>query len=95
MADNALRNHVIQLVQVNDKDQCELLCYLEQMCLSFNFGSGNCELSNSDHYQHPADLVSRIGFSYHPTAVSVLTCIHKCLTWCKSNFTNSLIKLAG
>ncbi|CAH3032918.1 unnamed protein product [Pocillopora meandrina] len=69
MADNALRNHVIQLVQVNDKDQCELLCYLEQMCLSFNFGSGNCELSNSDHYQHPADLVSRIGFSYHPTAI--------------------------
>ena len=76
MADNALRNHVIQLVQVNDKDQCELLCYLEQMCLSFNFGSGDCELSNSDHYQHPEDLVYRIGFSYHPTAVSVLTCIH-------------------
>nr|XP_058961571.1 low-density lipoprotein receptor-related protein 2-like [Pocillopora verrucosa] len=69
MADNALRNHVIQLVQVNDKDQCELLCYLEQMCLSFNFGSGNCELSNSDHYQHPEDLASRIGFSYHPTAI--------------------------
>lgn len=66
---------MIQSVLVGDNDQCELHCYVEQSCLSFNLGPGSgdkltCELSNSDHYQHPGDLVSKRGFSYHPTAVS-------------------------
>ncbi|XP_068682535.1 sushi, von Willebrand factor type A, EGF and pentraxin domain-containing protein 1-like isoform X2 [Montipora foliosa] len=57
---------------MDDNDFCQMKCYLEQTCLSYNLGtmgSGDkfvCELSVSDHYQHPEDLVFKKGFSYHP-----------------------------
>ena len=69
----------MQNTSVDNNGQCEINCYVEKLCFSFNLGmpeSGDkliCELSDSDHYQHPGDLVSKKGFSYHPTAVSVIT----------------------
>ncbi|XP_078345658.1 uncharacterized protein LOC144631143 [Oculina patagonica] len=74
LADSSLEHHVLQSTSVDNNDQCELKCYLENSCLSYNLGmlhSGEkllCELSDSDHNQHPGDLVSKNGFSYHPTA---------------------------
>lgn len=73
-----LEHHVIQSTVVHSNDQCKVNCYVEETCLSYNLGmlgSGDnfiCELSDSDHYQHPEHIVSKKGFSYHPTAVSVL-----------------------
>ncbi|KAJ7360308.1 hypothetical protein OS493_016939 [Desmophyllum pertusum] len=58
-ADSYLEHHVIQSTLVDNNGQCEINCYVERMCLSFNLGmlgSGDkllCELSDSDHYQHP------------------------------------------
>jgi len=63
---------------MDDNEFCQVKCYLEQTCLSYNLGtmgSGDkfvCELSDSDHYQNPEDLVFKKGFSYHPAVVSIL-----------------------
>ncbi|KAL9988974.1 hypothetical protein ACROYT_G003473 [Oculina patagonica] len=73
-AGSYLEHHVIQSTLVHSSDQCKVNCYVEELCLSYNLGllgSGEkfiCELSNSDHYQHPEHIVSKKGFSYHPTA---------------------------
>lgn len=73
-----LEHHVIQSILVDDNDFCQMKCYVEQTCSSYNLGSMEsrdkfvCELSDSDHYQHPGDLVFKKGFSYHPAVVSIL-----------------------
>ena len=36
--DNHLVNHVIKSLMVDNKDQCEVRCYAENFCSSFNFG---------------------------------------------------------
>lgn len=70
--DKALVGHVTKMVKVNNADQCEIRCYRELGCLSYNLGpyQGNghvCELSNSDHLRHPDDLVITPGFIYGGT----------------------------
>ena len=76
--DNYLENHVIKSLMVDNKDQCELRCYAENFCSSFNLGISEtrgklkCELSDSDHFQHPEHLICKKGFSYHPTMVGIL-----------------------
>ena len=76
--DNYLENHVIKSLMVDNKDQCELRCYAENFCSSFNLGISEtrgklkCELSDSDHFQHPEHLICKEGFSYHPTMVGIL-----------------------
>ncbi|KAL9973363.1 hypothetical protein ACROYT_G019813 [Oculina patagonica] len=72
VTDKALVGHVITMVHVNDGDQCEIRCYAEAECLSYNLGSHQvdghaCELSNSDHIRHPDDLVARPGYIYRGT----------------------------
>ena len=73
--DNYLENHVIKSFLVDNKDQCEVRCYAEDSCSTFNLGISEtrgkfkCELSDSDHFQHPENLIRREGFSYHPTIV--------------------------
>ena len=77
--DRYLEHHVIRSALVDNNDFCQMKCYVEQTCLSYNLGSiesGNkfvCELSDSDHYQHPEDLVFKKGFSHHPAVVSILS----------------------
>ena len=61
---------------INSQDDCELKCYIEDKCMSINFGAGDngahlCELSDSDHDLHPEDLKKRDGFIYRPTKVRV------------------------
>ena len=77
-ASKYLEHHVIQSILVDDNDFCQMKCYVKRTCLSYNLGttkSGDkfvCELSDSDHYQHPEDLVLKKGFSYHPAVVSTI-----------------------
>ena len=74
----ALEHHVIHTSPVDDDDQCQLQCYLQEKCLSYNLGTQGpgsqlvCELSDSDHYQHPGHLVFKEGFWYQPALVNVL-----------------------
>ncbi|KAL9973361.1 hypothetical protein ACROYT_G019811 [Oculina patagonica] len=72
VVDKALLGHVIKTLTVNNGDQCEIRCYGELECLSYNLGpyqvDGHaCELSKSDHIRHPDDLVPMPGFIYRGT----------------------------
>ena len=74
VADKALVRHVTRTVKVDNADQCEIRCYQELECLSYNLGPYQdyghvCELSNSDHLRHPEDLVPMPGFIYRGTEV--------------------------
>ena len=57
---------------------CRNWCTMEDRCKSINMGpSGEkdkvlCQLSDSDHLQHPNDLKPMAGFMYRGTEVSVL-----------------------
>ncbi|XP_068734374.1 uncharacterized protein [Montipora capricornis] len=61
--------HVFMNLTVG-KDECEHWCLMENKCVSVNIGSGKspsnviCELSDSDHCQHPEDLKPRQGWTY-------------------------------
>ncbi|XP_068731154.1 neurogenic locus notch homolog protein 1-like [Montipora capricornis] len=64
-----LESHVFMNISVG-KDQCERWCLMDNKCVSVNIGSEKspnsviCELSDSDHCQHPEDLKPRQGWTY-------------------------------
>ena len=69
-----LDGHVNKNYVKESKDTCELKCYMDNDCMSTNFGimdTGQylCELSDSDHELHPEDLKIREGFTYTATEV--------------------------
>ena len=77
MVGRSLLNHTIMSHVTHSRDDCDLKCYLEDDCMSINFGPGTdgkyyCELSDSDHILHPEDLQNREGFIYRPVEVRLL-----------------------
>lgn len=69
---HALVDHVIRTISLDRQDACRVACYLDNDCLSYNFGrrpDGDyiCQLSDSDHYQHPYDLKKSSDFIYRGT----------------------------
>lgn len=67
----ALDGHVIAKVEVFDKDICELKCYYNDDCVSYNFGPSEtggdiCELNNSTDRRH---LKSKENFIFQATEV--------------------------
>ena len=75
VANKALTNHVITSRKVTSAENCEIECFLEMKCESYNLGPqlGNgdhvCELSNSDAIRDPLDLMTNQGFIYRGTKV--------------------------
>ncbi|XP_027053036.1 uncharacterized protein LOC113680221 isoform X1 [Pocillopora damicornis] len=69
----ALTGHLIKNLSLEVQNNCQLSCYLEDDCVSYNLGPKNtdgkyvCELSDSDDQQFPGDLVPRDGFIYGVT----------------------------
>ena len=67
---------MIKTHSTETKDECELKCYMEDDCMSINFGPSLergkyiCELCDSHHEIHPDDLQPQTGFLYIPTEVS-------------------------
>ncbi|CAH3134862.1 unnamed protein product [Pocillopora meandrina] len=65
-----LTKHVIRSEQAKDKDICELKCYFEPNCVSYNYGplgdgTFTCELSNRTHLQvSPSYFEYRNDFLY-------------------------------
>lgn len=56
------------------RSSCRGQCTLEDNCVSYNIGPPikdevSCQLSDSDHVQHPDDLVTREGFMYQSSEV--------------------------
>lgn len=74
---HALVNHVIRNLSLEQRDGCRIACYRDEECLSYNFGRIQnrtfiCQLSDSDHVQHPADLRKRDNIGYQGTMVNTL-----------------------
>ena len=75
-AERRLMNHTIKTVLAEDLDQCELLCYLNDDCVSLNIkkdpnnGGHKCELNNSTHLEHDIDLITDAVFYYRGSKVS-------------------------
>ena len=74
----ALDGHVIKTLQVKKQEQCELRCFHESECVSYNMGPSQvngftCELSNSDQVRHPDALVPRASYIYRGTEVKKTT----------------------
>ncbi|XP_068694431.1 uncharacterized protein [Montipora foliosa] len=61
---HVLINHVIKNITLDGQDTCRIACYLDEDCLSYNVGHSVCQLSDSDHKQHPDDLKASDGFIY-------------------------------
>ncbi|XP_032218575.2 uncharacterized protein LOC116601871 [Nematostella vectensis] len=69
--DTALKNHVIANLSLDTVKNCATKCFLNPRCASVNYQHSSdgvtCELSSSDHLQHPQDLVPQPGFVYRGT----------------------------
>ncbi|CAH3111654.1 unnamed protein product, partial [Porites lobata] len=61
-----LKGHVIKTVDAMDTDFCELQCYLEPSCLSFNFmkSAKKCQLNNSTFERQKNKLEKNLDFIY-------------------------------
>ena len=70
-----LEGHVILNLTIETQIRsCEHHCVMESECVSVNIGPPidnkiNCELSNSDHFQHPEDVIRRPDWTYGATGV--------------------------
>ena len=74
---SAMSKHVIAQFDVFDEDHCQLRCYLEDSCFSYNFGPlegcvHKCELNDADSASHRTDLVQRNGWVYQTAEVLVI-----------------------
>ena len=74
-----LHGHIFKNVEIQNETDCDVKCYLESDCISFNVvtsptdGKITCELSNSDHETHPEDLRRQFGAVYQPIKVKGIT----------------------
>ena len=69
-----LEGHVFINLTIAIYTPCEHRCVMERKCVSVNFGPISkdkviCELSVSDHLQHPDDLKARPGWTYRGTEI--------------------------
>ena len=77
MEGRTLVGHVFKRIEITSPDVCEINCFVEADCVSFNVGPLQdekywCELSNSDHIGHPEDLVyGGVGTTYKTVVVRV------------------------
>ena len=76
MEGRVLVGHVLKGFEITSPDVCEINCFVEADCVSFNVqarpaGKYWCELSDSDHVAHPDDLVYEVNTIYQPFLVRV------------------------
>ena len=77
-AERRLVNHTIETRKVKNFDDCELLCYLNDNCVSLNFKKDPddnktvniCELNNATHLKYDSDLKTDANFYYRGSKVS-------------------------
>lgn len=71
--DSAFNKSIINNLTVDGEDQCQLSCYLQTGCKSYNLGPVSeqgkrvCELSSSHYESQVSHLESRPGFIYRPS----------------------------
>ena len=81
-----LVNHAIEEKRVKNLDDCELLCYLSDSCVSLNFRKDPdnnqpghiCELNNVTHLKYDSDLTTDANFYYRGSKVSYKSIFRNC-----------------
>ena len=72
-----LTNHVIRTISVINEDFCQMQCYLEPNCVSYNFqknGENKCDLNNATYKhdnEHAGDLENNENYVYREAEVSM------------------------
>ena len=76
-----LDNHVIRATEIINEDICQLQCYLEPNCVSYNFnkneeanGKHKCDLNNATYEhdnEHSGDLAKNENYVYREAEVSI------------------------
>ena len=77
-AKRRLENYTIETRKVKNFDDCELMCYLNDNCVSLNFKKDPdknevvhiCELNNATHVKHDNELATDARFYYRGSKVS-------------------------
>ena len=88
-AERCLVNHTIEKKRVNNLDDCELMCYLNDDCVSLNFKKDPeaeeplhiCELNNATHLKYDSNLTTDTNFYYRGSKVSYKSIFRNCLFW--------------
>ena len=69
--DAALQNHLIRTIVPSVSEHfCRVQCYLENECVSYNYGQEKCQLNNSTAAEHPLDLKAKRNFIYRGIQVN-------------------------
>ena len=68
-------SHEIKTMKVPSPDVCEVNCFIEPNCVSFNVvllrdGTLECQLSDSDHNISSGDMIYEVEASYTSVVVS-------------------------
>lgn len=77
-SDKVLVNHVFRSVKLPRQDMCEIRCYREPNCVSYNYGPTQsekpwCDLNNHTHLQvSSSDFVTKEGYIYRDVLVRKL-----------------------
>ena len=74
-----LENHTIRTTDVINEHLCEMQCFLEPNCVSYNFhktkqesGKHKCDLNNATfHHENPGDLKKNKNYLYRGAEVSI------------------------
>ena len=88
-AERCLVNHTIEKKRVNNLDDCELMCYLNDDCVSLNFKKDPenneavhiCELNNATHLKYDIDLTTDANFYYRGSKVSYKSIFRNYRLW--------------
>ena len=88
-AERCLVNHTIEKKRVNNLDDCELMCYLNDDCVSLNFKKDPedeeplhiCELNNATHLKYDSDLTTDANFYYRGSKVSYKSIFRNYCLW--------------
>ena len=72
-----LKNHVIRTIDVSNEDICQLQCFQEPNCVSYNFkkkeesrGQHKCDLNNATN-EHSGDLAKNENYVYREAKVNI------------------------
>jgi len=76
-----LNNHVIRTIDVINEDICQLKCYMEPNCVSYNFnkkeeanGRHKCDLNSATYEhdnEHSGDLAKNESYVYRGAEVNI------------------------
>lgn len=68
----SLVGHVVRSFYAKDSDMCQIHCFMEKRCASYNYGNETCDLNDSNKNIHPWDFVDVSGSFYRGAEVSII-----------------------